>query len=388
MAKIGILTFSFTKDNYGQVLQYLATQEYLHKAGHDAVLVEPTGWRERQKNIIERKAISFIRIIKRHILHSRNQTLFSIPFSSDDLLTDKEEQKKVIFQQWSRITERNEQKHPRHFEEFRTLYFNRQKGTYNDILASGYKGFCIGSDQTWSDAGYHMMLGWVPKKYKKFSIAPSVGHRKYTYDEIKSLKRLIRRFDFVTVREDNGIELCNLCGFKNAIKILDPTFLLDAKDYDKFAKSTNNRHPYIFIYLLGGEISISIKEILDFCTINGYDVKYVESQGREEQVPKEYATVEDWLGLLKGASYVITNSYHGMAMSIIFKIPFIIFPLVGLMADMNSRINDLTNRMGLASRVFDCNMNILFEPIDWQKAETVIHNNRETVASLLQKINL
>ena len=37
MAKIGVYTFDFTSDNYGQVLQYLATQEYLKTLGHQAV---------------------------------------------------------------------------------------------------------------------------------------------------------------------------------------------------------------------------------------------------------------------------------------------------------------------------------------------------------------
>lgn len=39
MAKIGIITFSQTLDNYGQVLQYLAIQEYLESRGHQVNLV-------------------------------------------------------------------------------------------------------------------------------------------------------------------------------------------------------------------------------------------------------------------------------------------------------------------------------------------------------------
>ena len=59
MIKIGILTFAFTKDNYGQVLQYLATQEFLKQKGYEAILVEPSGWAisklERIKKLIKNK---------------------------------------------------------------------------------------------------------------------------------------------------------------------------------------------------------------------------------------------------------------------------------------------------------------------------------------------
>ena len=39
MAKIGVITFSQTLDNYGQVLQYLAIQEYLKSRGHEVSLI-------------------------------------------------------------------------------------------------------------------------------------------------------------------------------------------------------------------------------------------------------------------------------------------------------------------------------------------------------------
>ena len=43
MAKILVTTFNNTLDNYGQVLQYLATQEYLRNRGHRPYLFLSTG---------------------------------------------------------------------------------------------------------------------------------------------------------------------------------------------------------------------------------------------------------------------------------------------------------------------------------------------------------
>lgn len=386
MAQIGVLTFSFTKDNYGQVLQYLATQEYLKQKGHKAILIEPTGWQDRQKSKLERRIIKLFKIL-RQLTFSKTDTL--IPTSTEEKLTDEEKLKRTIFQQWAETTNRKELEHSRHFVEFRENNFNRQSGTYNDILTSGYKAFCVGSDQTWSSAGYHMMLGWVPKKIKRFSIASSVGHRVYTDDEVASFKKYLRRFNFITVREDSGLELCRRCGYKSAKKILDPTFLLKATDYLSYAeKHISSSRPYVFIYLLGGEISISLTEIVEFCESKGYEIKYVESQGRDEHRECIDATVEQWLYIIKESSYVITNSFHGMAFSIIFHKPFLTFPLIGIMEGMNGRITNLAKSLQLEDRIFSGDINILFSPIDWHETDRLIDDNRKRVDKLIESLRL
>ena len=64
MPKIGVLTFSFTIDNYGQVLQYLATQEFLQSKGFESVLVEPSGWRISKAQSCKRRIRGLIDRIK------------------------------------------------------------------------------------------------------------------------------------------------------------------------------------------------------------------------------------------------------------------------------------------------------------------------------------
>lgn len=56
--KIGILTFWWSEDNYGQQLQAYALQRYLRDAGHDAFLI-----RYNYENDLGRTNI-FVRILK------------------------------------------------------------------------------------------------------------------------------------------------------------------------------------------------------------------------------------------------------------------------------------------------------------------------------------
>ena len=115
---------------------------------------------------------------------------------------------------------------------------------------------------------------------------------------------------------------------------------------------------------------------------------YVESQGRDEKCSKIFPTVEEWLGLVSNASYVITNSFHGMAFSIIYHKPFLVFPLVGLMEGMNGRVVDLSKTLSLENRVYDGNMDILFEPISWMQTDEVIAHNKDILTTLIKNIKL
>ena len=379
MAKIGIITFNFTKDNYGQVLQYLATQEYLKSLGHTPILVEPNRWKRTFPRLIKWS----IQIIYGYLKSIASQ----FTTHKTNSIVKKEIEKENTFKKWAIITEQQERTHPRHFNDFREKYFSHQTGTFDDILASHYDCFCVGSDQTWSGAGWYWMLDWVPQKIRRFSIAPSIGHRKYTNKELRRFAPYLKKFDFITVRENNGLELCKKCGRSDAVKILDPVFLLDSSVYDKFITSTPQNKPYVFIYMLGGEIKLPISKILDFCRKQNLDIKYVESQGRNENVPnKIFASVEEWLKLISNSKYVITNSFHGTAFSILFQKPFLTFPLINLMGDMNERVYDLAENMGLKERIYKENMDILTQKVDWSISEKKIIENKNTLDRLINKI--
>ena len=369
MAKIGIITFNSTIDNSGQILQYLATQEYLKSLGHDPILVEPNGWERTFPRLIKWSIQITYGYLKNVASRLKPRKKISI--------IEKELEKENTFKEWAITTANQEKIHPRHFSSFRKKYFSCQTGTFDKILSSGYDSFCVGSDQTWSAAGWYWMLGWVPKKIRRFSIAPSVGHRKYTKKELKSFTPYLKKFDFITVRENNGIELCKQCGRNDAVKILDPVFLLETGEYNKFATKVPLNKPYVLIYMLGGEIALPIFKIIEFCNRHGLEVKYVESQGRNENIPnKIYATVEEWLGLISNAKYVITNSFHGTAFSIIYHKPFLVFPLINLMSDMNERIYDLTKQMELETRIYKDNLDILLCDINWDIADLKIKENK------------
>ena len=380
MTKIGVLTFHNTSDNYGQVLQYLATQEYLTGRGHEASLICSQGHRV---TLMKRVLIVARSIVTRFFKKKKDVA----PIKNTPQVGN-EKEKQEIFKRWAEITKKAEAQHPRHFNDFRRRFFNMTVGTYEQILSKSFDAFCVGSDQTWSDAGEHYLLGWCKKKQKKISIAPSVGHRVYTDDQINDFKLYLQNFDFITVREKNGVDFCSRCGRNDAVVVLDPVFLIPSSLYNKYGVEQETPSKYVFVYMLGGEISEPIQNIIIFCKEHGLDVKYVESQGREEDVDKIYATVEEWIGLIRDAQYVITNSFHGMAMSIVYRKPFLVFPLVGLMSGLNERIVSLSHLMGCENRIYNNKMDILFNEIDWTVVDKKIKENKKQVDDLMKGVGL
>lgn len=385
--KIGIITFSNTLDNYGQVLQYLATQIYLEERNHEVFLYIPPKNRPNTLDIIKRKIKN---IIKKIVLFFFNSSEITKRIIKPDASTcnTQDEQKRKMFQKWENLSVISEQNHPRFFEQFRKKYFHILSCSYFDLC--DFYAFAVGSDQTWSYISKETMLDFGPENMKRFSIAPSLGHKVFSDEEILHASPLLDRFDFITVREQNGKEFCSACGRDDAQVVLDPTFLLSSSHYDKLASNHGimMSKPYIFLYLLGGEIEVKVKDIYDWAKNNDLEVIYVASQGREDSFPKCYATIEQWLALIKNAKYVLTNSFHGVALSTIYRVPFLIFPLVGIMHGMNGRIFHFSSEFNMKDRIYVDTLDVVKNDINWKDVNDKISENFVVMDKLLSTINL
>lgn len=371
MAKICVITFANTTDNYGQVLQYIATQEYLKSRGHDPYLLRSKG----------HKLSLFSKIIRRLKRYISPHTPL--------VYTEIEKKQLEEFGKWWNIAAEMEEKHPRHFEDFRKQNFKMLDCYLEDVKKHGFDAVAVGSDQTWGSSDDAYYLGWAPKECIRFAIAPSIAHYQFSETEINTLRPFLQLFSFVTVREQNGLMFCNRIGYKGARQILDPTFLIPARNYDQFIPIyDHNLKPYLFLYLLGNEIGIEVNDIFEYAKSKGLEVKYVASQGRQDDYPKIYAEVGEWLWLLKNATYVITNSFHGMAFSIIYRKKFLTIPVVGVFEKMNVRIENIAEQFNLVNRIYTGELGDIENEIDWKEADKIIESNKLLLDSLMVKVNL
>lgn len=363
--KIGTVTFSDSKENYGQILQCYALIKFLRNIGHESFLI-------RIRHLDEDK-----RCFTKKIL-DKLKILFSNKLIS--IIKEISEQKRQ-----HRNMERSILAHPRHFEEFIKKNIPSTPIWYNDttILQNPphAEAYICGSDQIWGGDLEYMYLTFAKNKLK-ISYAASFGGKLPDSDTLSLIKESIRSFKWISLREASGVEICKKMGYKNVEIVPDPTLLLTKKDYQRLYKATSrktNEKPYIFLYLLGNQISIPINKIMNYARSQGLEVKYVTAHGRNDKFAKIYPTIEEWLQLIENAHSVITNSYHGTIFSIIYHKKFITLPITGVRSRMNTRLYELFSRYNLSNRVYSNSFRPIFDEIDYSTFDKVNKIEREYI---------
>jgi polysaccharide pyruvyl transferase WcaK-like protein len=103
-----------------------------------------------------------------------------------------------------------------------------------------------------------------------------------------------------------------------------------------------------------------------------------------------YPGPEEWLGYIKHADFVVTNSFHGTVFSVLFNKPFITIGLAGKKSGLNARAKALLNRVGLEHRLLtdltvDNVETLLQEKIDWASVNNKLSDWRQEALDFINK---
>lgn len=332
--KIGIITFWTTKDNYGQILQSFALQQYLRNHGHEPFLI-------RYQDTVKDGAFFKWSRIFRYVLQ--------LPKYVSWYINHKKQQHKAEQYQLSVANV------DRRFVDFFLTNIKYTEEIYteesirqNPPVADAY---ICGSDQIWAgDWAYY--LDFATDDKPKIAYAPSLGGiTSFTPEYEQHMKNLLSRFSFIGMREQSGVEVCHRLGRTDAVKVVDPTLLLSKEDYDKVRIPTKHDKPYLLMYILGNPMACKVEEIYEYAKTRGLVVKYV-TFGHADNYEHLYPQVGEWIDLIANADMVITNSFHGTVFSLIYHTPFITIPLNHGYERMNTRVEELLNASRLSSQLY------------------------------------
>lgn len=219
------------------------------------------------------------------------------------------------------------QKRPVIFDEFVRNHINTtQKFTrYTRKLILDYHldGVIVGSDQVWRPRfnvyPYDMFLAFTEgTRIKRASYAASFGVGTWEYDQemTERCSELVSCFDAVSVREASGVYLSKEYLGVDAIKVLDPTLLHEKAIYNELCKSIpRSEEQYIAVYALGLN-EYAKEKINSFAKSKGLAIKYFTSDANYT------LSVPEWVAAIRDATFVITDSFHGTAFSIIYNKDF------------------------------------------------------------------
>jgi len=152
-------------------------------------------------------------------------------------------------------------KRSRKFDKFFNLYYSKTKRCYlhrellsiDTIEDLSFSAFICGSDTVWKldqTKGFNDVFFLnIPsvKGKKKVAYACSMASRDFTKEEIASFQKLTKDFKGIGLREKSRVTQFNQYLDKPAIRVVDPTLLLNAEDYAKIAKLPK-QEDYVLLY--------------------------------------------------------------------------------------------------------------------------------------------
>lgn len=268
------------------------------------------------------------------------------------------------------------------FDKFRNefLPLSPQGSDYeflNSVLHR-YQTVITGSDQVFRmrDTNKYM-LNWVFGKKKILSYAASFGTSVYSGSiENEKAKMLLDRFDMISVREKEGVDICRDEFGKTALQILDPVLMLNSDEYSKIIESEDIaplNYNYVGCIFLGAESRRSV--LKDPTVIPDIKSKYKlvnvvrHSNGVLRSIP-------EYLSLIKNSKYILTNSFHGLVLSIIFKKPFI--TVVNLDPSRQLSLLKMLNidSSRLVNNLSSITLKALEAPIDYNQVDLLLNELR------------
>jgi len=233
----------------------------------------------------------------------------------------------------------NEDNVPRRFAN--KHYSISQRYSYDEMneLNQFCDAFVVGSDQLWNPylmpySGPEYFLSFVDDKKIKVAYATSFGNvEQCPLDFIEKYQPLLSKFDAISVRESYSVDMCKRDFGLTATQVCDPVFLCDMQNYEKIAEDSVKAYPekYVLNFLLDPDkdkVSACryVKEQLGITA----SVNFTDLQNIEEHVAafdgehvEANAEIEDFVKAYKNADFVVTDSFHGTCLAVLFNKPFI-----------------------------------------------------------------
>ena len=259
-----------------------------------------------------------------------------------------------------------------------------------DELESEFDLFITGSDQVWNgslsayDSNY--FLSFVKDPEKKASYAASFG-----FLHVPEVRRdwyvtNLKNFRYYNVRETSGQKIVKELTGRDANLTIDPTLLLLSDEWMKVMANLRNNGPYILTYQITpcrkmtevlkklkketGYKVVAIPFVMDF---------FLDYKSKPTVGPSEF------LGLFNNAAYIVTDSFHGTAFSLIFNKNF-----WTLSSRRESRITSVLKIVGLDNRIIyfdeDIKNHDIQDEIDYAEANFKMEEYREKAIRSLKEM--
>lgn len=239
--------------------------------------------------------------------------------------------------------------------------------------------YIVGSDQIWNPditLGLRTVyFGAFENKNKKkvIAYAASLGGVSLSSEYDEEFSELLEYVDHISVRESAAIPYIRQFSKKNIVAVLDPVFLLKKETWQRIEKSPGKER-YIFVYTTerNNELVDYVQELAKREKLSILQIKGGMDLEGKNVVIDYTAGPAEFLGYIHKADYIVTNSFHGVAFSIIFQKKFTVFQHT----TVGTRISNILTICGLENRLYQKGReDELNFHMKWDKVEKYIEEN-------------
>lgn len=228
---------------------------------------------------------------------------------------------------------------------------------YNDQLIgkclAKYQILICGGDQIWNVCnGINNLnvftLTFAPPNVRKIAYSPSMAILEMNSEGEKCLEQGMKGLHAISVREKQSIDILKKVTDKRIEVVVDPVLLLKEEEWIKELRESKIKNKYILCYLINDSVlqrkavkNISEKLQLQIVTFPHILANAVRKCDLFFGDIHDYTSgPREFLGLIKNAEFVITDSFHACVFSMIFQTPFVVFERnkANEQGNMNSRI--------------------------------------------------
>lgn len=342
--------------NYGASLQAYALQTYLTILGHDCNIIDyKPEYLRRSYNFwyIEKNSRFYNLCCKSRIFHF----LYALRLAP------------ITFKTWKR---------KRPFDQFKKTFLHCTKlySSIHELQLMPPQGevYIAGSDQIWNcnlpngkDNSFYLDFG--PKHTRRISYAASIGVESFPQEEIPRIRQLLKSFNNISVREATAAKVIKNLGFSCSV-VCDPVFLLDSNQWLSIVPRKTDVRRYVLVYdIFADDVSIrnaAIKKSTELGALI-YSINDSHKCNYADRNISDAGPIE-FLWYVNNAEFVISNSFHATAFSVLFNKQFATF----YKKANSSRMVDFLNSIELVSH---------FNPVgllpivnDWARVNQRLHS--------------
>lgn len=264
------------------------------------------------------------------------------------------------------------------FDEFTEKYLKltRRYNSYEELKADAPEAdvYIAGSDQIWNtlfrngrDAAFYLDFG--KPEVKRISYAASFATPDVTLEYREFVTEKLKGIDSISIREKTSLPLLASLGRPDGVAVCDPVFLLNKEQWQKTIEGIEDyKEKYILVYLT--DQSHEIEQIArELAKAQGWKI-YVIGAFKTSYANRNFVNSGplEFVRLIADAQFVISNSFHATAFSLIMEKNFCV---VNRKEGINERMRSVLEDYGLDGRMTSLFYEKLLDDIDYNRVNTI-----------------